>query len=84
MAGHGGKRPPLNVSPCSFCGRDVGVMRSWNDWQVSKANGEWKLSRHSTTAPTGTQRARRPICLGSGLVVPDAVVFPNDDVAVAS
>lgn len=70
------RTPARCQTPCSICGRWVGVSRSWND----EINRNWKVHRHAATDPPRTGKGpRRPICSGGGIVVPAALVFPRTE-----
>jgi hypothetical protein len=66
----------MNQTVCGLCGRLVGATRSFNNRDGDTP--EWKTARHSITDPTPSKH-RRPICRGSGMVIPPVIVFPTKE-----
>ena len=66
-------RKPRLVTVCVLCRReDVGVVRD-----VGFDGTRWRMARHCVEY--NVRRGRSAICPGSRIVVPDDVVFPNEE-----
>jgi hypothetical protein len=65
---------PRNETICTECDQSIGVSRDWNRQQKGQVGG-WKVARHRRERSRVHLAVRIPMCLGSGFIVSDAVVW---------